>query len=293
MTSIRKRVAQNVNASKNTRMDIATAGCIGDWRADILAHLSRYELLADRMIKLAGDLERPIDTLDIGCGECWPLRVLFRSKVIKKSDVVASFTGIDMDGDVLIDFATGNDVSESPWLRAMNGRVLLQDLTTTPALPLDTASIDLAWTTEVIEHMRPEFVEPWLAEVARVMRPGGTFYVSTPNHDGSREQLPKDHVYEWGYKELETLLRRYFKLADWFGTFGQLPRLRKAQREFESGGRGDGWPPSLLDVMEERFGEAWLRVIMAAPFPDVAQNVTWRLTARDLRNGTHAESIQA
>ena len=55
-------------------------------------------------------------------------------------------------------------------------------------------SIDVFWSTEVIEHMKPDFVPRWLNEADRVLRPGGLVYISTPNHDGSNDKLPEDHV---------------------------------------------------------------------------------------------------
>ena len=48
-----------------------------------------------------------------------------------------------------------------------------------------------------------EFIQAWLDDANRVLRPGGLIYVSTPNHDGSNDKLPEDHVYEWGFDELK------------------------------------------------------------------------------------------
>ena len=72
-------------------------------------------------------------------------------------------------------------------------------------------SIDFFWTTEVIEHMGREFIAPWLDDANRVLRPGGLIYVSTPNHDGSNDKLPEDHVYEWGFEELKEELEEETK----------------------------------------------------------------------------------
>ncbi len=59
--------------------------------------------------------------------------------------------------------------------------------------------------------MGREFVPAWLDDVARVMRKGALGYVSTPNHDGSNDKLPEDHVYEWGFQEVKEELERNSK----------------------------------------------------------------------------------
>ena len=40
MSSIRRKLTVNENDSKNTRMDLASAGILGNWRPDELAHMS-------------------------------------------------------------------------------------------------------------------------------------------------------------------------------------------------------------------------------------------------------------
>ena len=46
-------------------------------------------------------------------------------------------------------------------------------------LPYDDASFDLVCSTEVIEHVGEP--APWLRELARVTRPGGGLFLTTPN----------------------------------------------------------------------------------------------------------------
>jgi len=47
-------------------------------------------------------------------------------------------------------------------------------------LPLDDASVDTVWAGEVIEHVVD--LAPWLSEVRRVLRPGGTLLLTTSHH---------------------------------------------------------------------------------------------------------------
>jgi 2-polyprenyl-6-hydroxyphenyl methylase/3-demethylubiquinone-9 3-methyltransferase len=47
-------------------------------------------------------------------------------------------------------------------------------------LPAGDSSVDVVWAGEVVEHVVD--VAPWLSEVRRVLRPGGTLLLTTPDH---------------------------------------------------------------------------------------------------------------
>ena len=47
-------------------------------------------------------------------------------------------------------------------------------------LPVQDNAVDVVWAGAVIEHVAD--VAPWLSEVRRVLRPGGTLLLSTPHH---------------------------------------------------------------------------------------------------------------
>lgn len=81
------------------------------------------------------------------------------------------------------------------------------------ALPLKPGAVDLVVAFEVIEHIAewPAF----LAEVRRVLAPGGRFIVSTPNKDyysdTRRETGPNPyHVHEFEFDEFTTALSKHF-----------------------------------------------------------------------------------
>ena len=229
MSSIRRKLTVNENDSKNTRMDIASAGVLANWRPDELAHMSRFDKIATLCIEEAKRLERPIDGFEVGCGECWTLRNLYKAYVIKKSDVIRSYYGYDIDPACELENPfwsnAGGLLKDSTWFKNFNGEIRIQDLTVNPVFDLEDESIDFFWSTEVIEHMGREFVPAWLDDVARVMRKGALGYVSTPNHDGSNDKLPEDHVYEWGFLELKEELERNFIIESVVGTFIQIPKL--------------------------------------------------------------------
>ena len=276
MSSIRRKLTVNENDSKNTRMDIASAGVLANWRPDELANMSRFDKIATLCIEEAKRLERPIDGFEVGCGECWTLRNLYKAYVIKKSDVIRSYYGYDIDPACELENPfwsnAGGLLKDSTWFKNFNGEIRIQDLTVNPVFDLEDQSVDFFWSTEVIEHMGREFVPAWLDDVARVMRKGALGYVSTPNHDGSNDKLPEDHVYEWGFQELKEELERNFVIESVVGTFIQIPKLRKALREDPN-----GWTPEQYKMMEQRYGRQFLRMTSAVFYPEVANNCAWVL----------------
>jgi SAM-dependent methyltransferase len=287
MASIRKKLKVNENDSKNTRMDIANAGVLGNWRPDELTHISRYDKIASLCITEAKLLERPIDTFEVGCGELWVLRNIYKAYTVKKSEVIRSYYGVDIDPAVLIENPFwsngGGPIEESTWLKNFNATLKVQDVTTHPTFDLEDESVDFFWTTEVIEHMQPKFVPFWLEDAARCLRPEGRAYVSTPNHEGSNDKLPKDHIYEWGFQELKEELQKHFVIESVVGTFIQMPNFKKVQEAYNpylsSASRQfpQTWTPEQVLLLHERFGKQFLRMVLATPYPEVSNNCAWSL----------------
>jgi SAM-dependent methyltransferase len=79
------------------------------------------------------------------------------------------------------------------------------------SVPLADGSVDVAFSYQVLEHLHPDDVPVHLAEVFRVLKPGGCYVLSTPHeasgpHDVSRHfglELQTFHIREWSYRELE------------------------------------------------------------------------------------------
>jgi SAM-dependent methyltransferase len=66
---------------------------------------------------------------------------------------------------------------------------------------------DVVSAIEVLEHVEED--EAFVANVEKVLNPGGTFVMSTPNGDRTPTPYP-DHKRHYRAVDLETLLRRYF-----------------------------------------------------------------------------------
>lgn len=85
-------------------------------------------------------------------------------------------------------------------------------------LPLADASIDLAVSFETIEHIGEQ--SEFLAELARVLHPGGVLVLSCPNkleYSDRRNYVNEFHVKEPYRDELAALVAARFPHAQWYG----------------------------------------------------------------------------
>lgn len=137
------------------------------------------------------------DVLDLACGVGYGsahLAVAARTVV-----------GVDRDGGA-IDYAR----TRYP---ARNVEYVAADAT---ALPFAAASFDTVCSFETIEHLPDR--DAYLTEVVRVLRPQGTYIVSTPHAQRTIEapDNPYHHV-ELDRGDFEALLRRYFANVELYG----------------------------------------------------------------------------
>lgn len=76
---------------------------------------------------------------------------------------------------------------------------------------------DFVVSFQVIEHIQNDGA--FVAEIHRVLKPGGKFIVTTPNKKMSITRNPW-HIREYTIDELDQLLKRNFSLVDKQGVFG-------------------------------------------------------------------------
>jgi SAM-dependent methyltransferase len=116
-----------------------------------------------RAAQLVAQNIRNGDVLDVGC---WT-GVLARALVGK---VRCSYTGVDIEPAAQAVEAARSAVPDQRFLV----------VSSVESLPFEAGSFDVVVLTEVIEHVPVGREGPLLAELARVLRPGGSIILSTP-----------------------------------------------------------------------------------------------------------------
>lgn len=99
------------------------------------------------------------DLLDFGCGSARSLRHFHGSEW--------TLHGCDIDSEAI------------EWARRAMPAVDLRVTDTNPPLPWGQESFDGIWAVSVFTHFSESAQRAWLAELARVLRPGGVLLIST------------------------------------------------------------------------------------------------------------------
>lgn len=113
------------------------------------------------------------------------------------------FTGIDISEEVL---TLRDQLPDNVELRIVDAVNLA---------PFADGSFDVVFSSQLVEHLHPEDVPVHMAEVARVLRPGGRYLLETPNrvtgpHDVSRafdDVATCFHLKEWTNGEMLSVMR--------------------------------------------------------------------------------------
>jgi SAM-dependent methyltransferase len=168
---------------------------------------------------LAARLPERARVLDLACGEGYGAAVL----AARGHTVV----GVDLEAPVLQDAATRYRAATFTAGDALR-------------LPFADATFDAIGALQVIEHLPDEFTDPMLVEIARVLKPGGLLYVTTPNIDklpatASKEFNPH-HFRDFNPATLEAVLRRRFTDVTLFGQMLD-ESLERVQRLFKAAER--------------------------------------------------------
>ena len=157
------------------------SGLVGDIQSE---HYHRY-LFALRFC--AGS-----DVLDVASGEGYGSALL--------GQVARSVIGVDLDAGS-VRFANSHYISERVSFRRANAT----------ALPIEDASVDVVVSFETIEHLADHAA--FLAEIRRVLRPGGVLVISSPDHAVYSEEASHQnpfHVKELRRAEFLALMRENF-----------------------------------------------------------------------------------
>ena len=184
--------------------------------------------------------------LEAGCGEGYGADLLARD--------AAAVVGLDYDA------LTAAHVARAyPAVRVVRGNLA--------ALPLRSSTVDIVANLQVIEHLWDQ--EGFLAECARVLRPGGRLLVTTPNRitfsPGRDTPLNPFHTRELSPSEMDSMLTGAGFAVEYLGGLCHGPRLARLDAAF--GG-------SLID--------AQVRVaVEGGSWPDELRAAVARVTADD------------
>jgi SAM-dependent methyltransferase len=137
------------------------------------------------------------DVLDAGCGTGYGAALLAES--------AGRVVGVDLDAEAI---AYARRRYPGPNVEFVEADLL--------ELELPDASFDAVCSFETIEHVTDR--ERYLAQIRRVLRPGGVFIVSTPRVDRTTER-PRNphHTVEFSRADFEALLRRFFAEVELYG----------------------------------------------------------------------------
>jgi ubiquinone/menaquinone biosynthesis C-methylase UbiE len=216
--SERFKAAVNVHDSKNTRLPIVDEFANYRFGRDALAHVSRYLFIVEKLMDRAQELGRPIRVLDVGCGDIYIARTFVASFVVKKTSVIEQYVGFDIDDKRL-------EKTKATAPKSFPVKLVCGDITDKGLRQFQSKQFDVITCTEVLEHIRPEFVEGVLAEFKRVACYG---YISTPNFTGGTGEIPDDHIKEWDCAELTAVMEKVgIKVEQRIGVFSNLAKVKK------------------------------------------------------------------
>ncbi len=189
----------------------------------------RHEVVYEQLVPRCGGR----DVLEAGCGEGYGADLIAR--------VARRVIGLDYD-----DAAVAHVRARYPRVEAVQGNLA--------ELPLPDAAVDVVVNFQVIEHLWDQ--GQFIAECARVLRPGGLLMISTPNRitfsPGRDTPVNPFHTRELNAAELtELLLEGGFVMEAMSGVFHG-PVLR--EMDARHGG-------SIIDAQIER-------ALADAPWPD-------------------------
>ncbi|MCA1832474.1 MAG: class I SAM-dependent methyltransferase [Actinomycetota bacterium] len=241
---------------------------IPEWAWCFQAHLFGYEDLLRRLAPNA-------HVLEIGCGEGYGAARLST----KAAEVVAT--------DVAPDAVAH---ARSKYLRK-NLTFVTSDA---KKLPFADHSFDVVCSLQVIEHFTDTDVH--LSEVARVLRPGGWHYVTTPNIDkmGEAEKENPYHFRDFTALELQHALERHFADVTLEGMFyvEDSPRYRAMQQAEAKEARLRPKVKAIEKTVARLPGA--VRVRARAPLRALIGVHTWPLPeAEAARNAIRAEDFYA
>jgi len=129
------------------------------------------------------------------------------------SEVAKEVIGIDCEGEN-VEHAQNKYKRDNLKFKFMSGT----------NLTFQKETFDIACSFQVIEHIKEDMLLKYLSEIFRVLKPAGTFYVSTLNKDismkpGQPYNKNPYHEKEFNAIELKKLLLKVFPKVEMYGVY--------------------------------------------------------------------------
>jgi len=179
---------------------------------ELYIHSAKRYLFATERIK-------GMKVLDLGCGTGYGAKLLSRTA----EKVIAA----DADFYVL---QYGEKNYPDPYIQ----RVRVPYITAEQHLPFDNDSFDAVVNFEVIEHVPVEHMEAYFDEIARVLKPEGLLFISTPNKKIYINYPDPYHVSLMTLEDFRALLLSRFEKVHLYGQV-RSKGLPHTSMEFEIG----------------------------------------------------------
>jgi SAM-dependent methyltransferase len=179
---------------------------------------SLHRLVRSELLTRLGDLGDRPRLLDVGGRKS-------HVTIGIPADVTVTDLPRDTDAQVRRHLGVTPGMAEQTRRRRSNVRDVVLDDMTRSALP--SQSYDVIVAVEVLEHVEED--DAFVGHVARILKPGGLFLMTTPNGDFIPRKN-RDHKRHYKKSQLESLLSAHFDDVDvWYGVRQSPARLRGLQ----------------------------------------------------------------
>lgn len=238
------------------RRPIASDLASGDFNTQLIMHTLNYTKCVDLMVGHSRNIGRPLDVLDLGCGDMWPLRVLWNGSYVKKSTILRTYLGMDIAN---LSIPVGSQTN------GVELKFLQRDFMKDYSMPIESA--DFVIMLEFIEHIDNYSAMQVLSNVVACIRPGGKLYLSTPNANVHKDE--KYHLYQYTLEEIiGELTVRGMQIDFILGQYASQNALSKCLQS------SDLMHPTALAMLKNRLSTNYYRCVLATLFPEASEGIT-------------------